>query len=129
MQYNGENHSVLLIRNNWAHIESGKMLRSLNNKTQSDHISSFSMLLWWFVYSETNNVNGVKNQWLCIAECFYKSSLGRNYCFSMNVLLLPEWWWLHVCPFSLLSKHYSFQGCGVRRSKRLQLRNGAVIYT
>lgn len=34
-----------------------------------------------------------------------------------------------VCPFSLLSKHNSFQGSAVTSSKRLQLRNDTIIYT
>lgn len=130
MQNNSKNYSVLLIGTIGPILNQGKMLRWLNSQTQSDHISSFSMLLRWFVHSEPNNVDGMKDKWLCIAECLYESSLGRNYHLQINALLLLEWWSLCICLFFfLLGKHNSFQGFGVTSSKRLQLRKGTVVYT
>lgn len=99
MQNNSKNYSVLLIGTIGPILNQGKMLRWLNSQTQSDHISSFSMLLQWFVHSEPNNVDGMKDKWLCIAECLYESSLGRNYHLQINALLLLEWWSLCICLF------------------------------
>lgn len=94
------------------------MLRWLNSQIQNDHISSFSMLLQWFVHSETNNVDGMKDKWLCITECLYESSLGRNYRLRINALLLLQWWSLCICLFFfLLGKHNSFQGLVLQQAK------------
>lgn len=104
-------------------LNQGKMLRWLNNQTQNDHISSFSMLLWWFVHSGPNNVDGMKDKWLHITECLYESSLGRNYRLRINALLLLQWWSLCIYLFFLLTGQTQFiSRFGVAASKRLQLR-------
>lgn len=111
-------------------LNQGKMLRWLNNQTQNDHISSFSMLLWWFVHSGPNNVDGMKDKWLHITECLYESSLGRNYRLRINALLLLQWWSLCICLFFLLTGQTQFiSRFGVAASKRLQLRNGTSVDT
>lgn len=131
---NGKNYSGLLTETIGPILNQEKMLRWLNSQTQNDHISSFPMLLQWFVHSEPNNVNGMKDKWLRITEWLYESSLGRNYRLRINALLMPEWWELCICLvffffFILLGKHDSFQGFGVTSSKRFQLRNGTVVCT